>query len=775
MTLAIFGASGLVGRSLREFCSNHSIHWIGTYKKSSFPNGIFFDKSDTDSILSFLLEHSITHCINCVAERNVDLCEKEQASAFETNCLFATNLAEICYSKGIYMLHISTDYVFDGQHPPYLPSSPTSPIQEYGKAKEQAEKNILDKHKEAAIVRVPVLYTDKYKNILETAITMIGKKVMDKTQLHKEDNYFIRRPVFIKELAFFIIDTLLSKKTGIYHFYNPFDKVTKYEIAQRISNVLGIDSSHIEPQNNPISQAGRPYDTQLIDPQYERMNHLYTSLNEGILSCFKKFRHPSLKKTAKPTESVLFLIDLDGTLVDTDRLHYDCYKEAFESHGHQFLTWNEYECLSSLEQYCKKTLGEQYQSVKDKKNQLFMSTETICFTPGGDIFLEWLLDNEQNFVVVTNTSNNTVRFLQTKLPLLQRVTQWITRDDVVNPKPDTEPYTVAKDRFGKGEDYCIGIENTECGYLSLRSVTPHIYIFCEPNSHVHKQLYKNDVYYINNWNNIFNEALELHTMNYYFFGEFGYLNQIVLAYIQRYIDVNPLMEGRICIYTYEGYDYILEKLFPGFFRYITIPLQGSRGQYYSSIDSAYPQAQHISCMFSELFPKSLHDVNYKGDLSKFYLRSPIPKPELPHLDSLLQDFTKIVVIFFRKRGVDPERNYEEKDDKWNTLMKEHVLSPNTLVCIYAVSKEECQLPSYIDTMAKNMYMILSMEEATYFFHKCDVAYMNDTGLADFAKNCAVKKIIFRTSDTHRMFIGNAYYNPFNTEIEFADKEVIFFH
>jgi dTDP-4-dehydrorhamnose reductase len=241
MKVAIFGASGLVGRSLRHFLTILDIEWVGTYNRSSFPNGHFLEKTDIASLEYFLKEYQITHCINCVAERNVDLCEKQWEAALETNCLFATRLAEASKHLNIFLIHISTDYVFDGSSPPYLPSSTPCPIQAYGKSKAQAEALIQTIYPEACIVRVPVLYTQRYTNILETAVTMIGKKVMDTTQLQKEDNYYIRRPVYIDDFAMFTIHLLQKKSSGRFHFYNPQDKVTKYQIASMIGHFLGKD------------------------------------------------------------------------------------------------------------------------------------------------------------------------------------------------------------------------------------------------------------------------------------------------------------------------------------------------------------------------------------------------------------------------------------------------------------------------------------------------------------------------------------------------------
>lgn len=253
--------------------------------------------------------------------------------------------------------------------------------------------------------------------------------------------------------------------------------------------------------------------------------------------------------------------------------------------------------------------------------------------------------------------------------------------------------------------------------------------------------------------------------NYYFFGEFGYFHQTILAFVQHFVEQYPELKGTICIYTFEGNDIILEKLFPGFFSYVTVPLHPSRGGFHSLIDKDYPQAEHISHMLIDRLPNWLGDINYRGDLRQYYIREPIPCPDNKALDTLCNEFTSIVVLFFRKRDMEANRNFSENDDEWNRVMLSHLNNPKTLCCIYRLSKEECIIPSYVNKDSSNVYCMTTIDEAIYFYHKCDIVYMNESGLADFAKNCAVKKVVFRPDDNSILFPSSIFYKPFNTEIE----------
>lgn len=504
MRVLVFGASGIVGRSIGSFLSEHQIKWIGTYNKNPFENAVFVDIRKKEQIETLFSEDNFTHCINCIAQRNVDLCETQLEETLLVNCQFVKELAELCFKKNIYFFHISTDYVFDGTNPPYMPSSNRCPIQSYGHSKSLAETQIETVNPDACIVRVPVLYTQRYTSLLDTVVTSIGKKVMDKTKGYKEDNYLIRRPVFIDDFCSFIYDCLLFQKKGLFHFFNSNDKVTKYEIAVLIGKCLSTDISHIIPQDRCTPGTGRPYDTHLIDSQYTRSNYPETSIDEGILSCFKRFQHPNLHLSRRPSEPIFYMIDLDGTLLDTDILHYNAYKKAFDTYGKEFCSWEMYSKLLSIETYCKEILGTLYDSVKEEKQRLLYEENTISFMPGAEVFLSWLLQTGQNFAIVTNTSASTVKFFQTKVPLLQKVSQWITREDCTLPKPDSEPYRKTVKKFSRGEPYILGIENTLTGYIAVKEVTSLIYILAQ--STTEHELFKKDAYFISTFIQMFSEA-----------------------------------------------------------------------------------------------------------------------------------------------------------------------------------------------------------------------------------------------------------------------------
>jgi hypothetical protein len=252
--------------------------------------------------------------------------------------------------------------------------------------------------------------------------------------------------------------------------------------------------------------------------------------------------------------------------------------------------------------------------------------------------------------------------------------------------------------------------------------------------------------------------------SYLFFGEFGYLQQAILPYTQRFVKTHPEKKGKITLYTYAGNEFSFESLFPGFFHFALLALRNERNGFISSLEPLFGDIPHISKMFDEPLPKWLGELPYTGDMTPYYIEKPISCPEYSELDELRNKFKKVVVTFFRNRNHCLERNFDSSNEKWNALLEKELQNEDTLFCIYNGSVE-CAIPSYVDTSKKNVYLIPSLQESAYWFHKCDIAYMNDTGLADFAKNCNIRKIVILPGQNNVLFDANVYFNPFQASIE----------
>jgi S-adenosylmethionine synthetase len=497
MKVLVCGSSGLVGRDLCSLLEKQKIEYVGIHNSRPAKNSFKINLLNENEIRTFIEKEKPTVCVNCVADRNVDTCEKQWENTKEVNVEIPSILATICSELHIYFLHISTDYVFDGKKSPYFPGSLTNPLQNYGISKLLAELRIQAQSTNYGIIRVPVLYTDSYIRLNETAVTVLAKKVMDSTQETKEDNYSIRRPVFIPDLCDFLLSCLQNKTQGIFHFFNPSDKTTKYEMIKWIGDFLQVSTEHVKPDNNPPSNnAGRPYDTQFLDSQYKRNLFPTTRIQEGIARCFSKFWHPRLNLNQPGTHHVFYLLDLDGTIIETDELHYKSYKQALEEKEFS-LDQTLYEQAESIDSHIESIVGlSMYNEVKKRKNEILRETNYIKMVPGANELLDYFEKYNINYVVVTNTSRETVDYFKSICEPLKKVKQWITKDDCKYLKPNPEPYQNAIQQYKKDESYIVAVENTTSGYKALETITPHIYIRTTANSFTHKKLKERDCYFI---------------------------------------------------------------------------------------------------------------------------------------------------------------------------------------------------------------------------------------------------------------------------------------
>jgi dTDP-4-dehydrorhamnose reductase len=480
--ILVCGASGLLGKELCRYFDDNNIEYIGTYNKNKInkPNMFQIDFSNVIELEKFLIEHKIQSCVFCIVERLLDKCENNWNEIKHTNINLVHITSYICNKLDINFIHFSTDYVFDGSKQPNLPDSEKNPLQNYGISKLISEYRVIKNCKKYCIIRTPVLYSP-LSQIHDNAVCLIGKNVMDLRQNKTfiEDNYCIRRPLYISDLCHFIYDCIDKQYNGIYHFYNPYNKFTKYEVCKIIGDVLDIEINNIIPNNSSSEGiAPRPYDTQLQDDKYDIEKYKFNDFNETVIKCFSKFKHPKI--TISNKDNFFICLDMDGTLIDSNIAHYKSYEKTFVKFNKKIINideWNNIIMNDNIDNYLKTIFDEITFSTFKKEKRNMLKEQEISFTKNSDVFINFLLQNNFNFCIVTNTSKETVEIFKQKLPLLNEIKQWIYREDYKLPKPDGECYELAKQKYYKNEKYIIGIEDSMVGYKALKKHTDLIYIY----------------------------------------------------------------------------------------------------------------------------------------------------------------------------------------------------------------------------------------------------------------------------------------------------------
>ena len=221
----------------------------------------FVSKSDLDisnkeDIEKLLRSSTFHYCINCAAYTNVELAEDEgKEEAFKINAEAVKTLASLCFKYNIILLHISTDYVFDGtKNTPYCEDDQTNPINQYGKSKLLGEQHIVGTMTNYFIIRTSWLYSKYGKNFVKTIIN----KVQDKANL-KITTDQCGTPTSCIDLAQFLFHLIKNNPNyGLYHF-SALGETTWYGFATCIaSNFKQYDSTNIKPTTHFSTKAKRP-------------------------------------------------------------------------------------------------------------------------------------------------------------------------------------------------------------------------------------------------------------------------------------------------------------------------------------------------------------------------------------------------------------------------------------------------------------------------------------------------------------------------------------
>lgn len=227
ITILVTGANGQLGKTIEELFedNNDNLNFVFVSKTE-------LDITDEESLKQYFIENHFDYCINCAAYTNVEQAEKTPEMAFKVNAEGVKSLAEVCKETNTILIHISTDYVFDGdKQEPYTVEDIPNPINEYGKSKFLGERYIQDILGKYYIIRTSWLYSKRYgKNFYRTIL----EKAKTEKELFVTDEQ-VGRPTDAINLAEYIIDLILSqsKKYGIKHFCDK-EVLTWFDFAKLI-------------------------------------------------------------------------------------------------------------------------------------------------------------------------------------------------------------------------------------------------------------------------------------------------------------------------------------------------------------------------------------------------------------------------------------------------------------------------------------------------------------------------------------------------------------
>lgn len=249
--ILVTGGKGQLGLSIKSIDNLPGYNFI-------YKDALDLDIADKNGLNTFFDEFKIDWCINCAAYTAVDKAESEVRMATKINDIGAEILAQACNKFHIKLIHVSTDFVFDGKtSKPYKESSHTHPINVYGRTKLDGERKIISNLKTYFILRTSWLYSEFGSNFLKTML----KLSIDRSEINVIADQ-VGTPTYAKDLALAIVKIieLDSEHYGVYHYSNQ-GVASWYDFATAI-----FDITEIPVKVNPIPT--EQYPTPALRPSY---------------------------------------------------------------------------------------------------------------------------------------------------------------------------------------------------------------------------------------------------------------------------------------------------------------------------------------------------------------------------------------------------------------------------------------------------------------------------------------------------------------------------
>ncbi len=268
MKVLIIGMDGQLGSELMRIVDEA----IGTSRRGQ--SGVQMDLRNRTELEDTIMKLSPDVIVNTAAMTDVDYCETNTKEAYEVNALAVRNIVRAASVVGSYFIHISTDYVFDGEKGNYEEGDTPIPINYYGFSKSVGEAFAMS-YDDALVIRTSGLYGIKMNFPLFVVKTLKSGNTVKCI----DSNY---SPIHATQLAQVVKEVISRRIYGILHVSGP--RISRFEFANKIKDRLGIEGGKIVLSKDiPTMRARRPYDSSLNVSKAKRiLNYKFDDIDEGI-------------------------------------------------------------------------------------------------------------------------------------------------------------------------------------------------------------------------------------------------------------------------------------------------------------------------------------------------------------------------------------------------------------------------------------------------------------------------------------------------------------
>ena len=231
----ILGINGQLGTAVSDYMSKYY-----SVVNSESEDSLNVDITDRSALKEVVSRTSPDYLINCAAATNVDMCEQDKELAYNVNVNGIKNII-FSTSQHTKIIHISTDYIFDGNKELYTEMDHPNPLSYYGKTKLESENVLRGSHRNYLIIRSSVIFGGSQNNFYRWVLESLrdGKDISVVTDQ-------ISNPTWAWSLSEAIYKAMINNLKGVYHYAGE-EILSRYEFAKKIARINNFDASRITP------------------------------------------------------------------------------------------------------------------------------------------------------------------------------------------------------------------------------------------------------------------------------------------------------------------------------------------------------------------------------------------------------------------------------------------------------------------------------------------------------------------------------------------------
>lgn len=267
MTVLVTGATGFLGVIVTNHLKEGGYEVVGTGLSRASHEIQKLDITDRQQCRRFLVGVSAEVIVHLAAFVDPDACEQDRREAESINVEGTRNLVEVRPERMLFVF-VSTDYVFDGEAPPYSEESVKRPINVYGHTKNLAEEIVRNQSDEHLILRLPLLYSEKSgreNDLLRSTLRALGTR-----RPVKLDDWQLRVPTLASDVASALRFLVERGQRGTFNISSD-EPITKYGFACKVAKWINAPTSHLIPADPHVrsGRAPRPRDCQLRTERFQ--------------------------------------------------------------------------------------------------------------------------------------------------------------------------------------------------------------------------------------------------------------------------------------------------------------------------------------------------------------------------------------------------------------------------------------------------------------------------------------------------------------------------